>query len=75
MHTDKQERFGDLRLAQAKEAGAEVLVTSCPYCIGNFEESRLSLLGDGVLQDEDALRIKDLTEVVLESLEGSEGTP
>jgi Fe-S oxidoreductase len=75
MHTDQQERFGDLRLAQAKEVGADVLVTSCPYCISNFEESRLSLLGDEAVQDEDVLPIKDLTEVVLESLEGSEETP
>jgi Fe-S oxidoreductase len=66
MHTDKEERFGDLRVAQAQEAGAEVLVTSCPYCISNFEESRLTL------EDEDSLLIKDLTEVVLESLEGDQ---
>ena len=69
MHTDKEERFGNLRLAQAQEVGAEVLVTSCPYCISNFEEGRLSL------PDEDPLRIRDLTEVVLESLGGSGATP
>jgi len=63
MHTDKEERFGNIRLAQAQEVGAEVLVTSCPFCISNFEESRLAL------PDEDPLRIKDLVEVVLESLE------
>ena len=28
---------------QALDAGAEVLATSCPYCISNFEESCLSL--------------------------------
>ena len=67
MHTDKEERFGDLRLAQAQEVGAELLVTSCPYCISNFEESRLSL------GEEENLQIKDLTEVVLMSLEGGEG--
>ena len=66
MHTDKEERFGDLRLAQAQEVGAEVLVTSCPYCISNFEESRIGLL------DEESLQVKDLTELVLESLEGGE---
>jgi Fe-S oxidoreductase len=75
MHTDKDERFGNIRLAQAQEVGAEVLVTSCPYCISNFEESRLSLLLDGALPEEEALQIRDLTEVVLESLEGSEETP
>jgi len=66
MHTDKAERFGDIRLAQAKEVGAEVLATSCPYCISNFEESRLGI------PDEDPLVIKDLTEVVLEALENQE---
>jgi Fe-S oxidoreductase len=69
MHTDKDERFGNLRLAQAQAVGAEVLVTSCPYCISNFEESRLGL------PDDDPLQIKDLTEVVLESIVGNEETP
>ncbi|MHB8879425.1 MAG: (Fe-S)-binding protein, partial [Myxococcaceae bacterium] len=59
--TPKGERFADLRLAQAKAVGAELLVTSCPYCISNFEESRLGL-------DDGAPRIKDITEVLLESL-------
>jgi len=65
--TPKAERFANLRLAQAKEVGAEVLVTSCPYCITNFEDSRLAL------EDGGALEIKDLTELVRESLDGSEG--
>ena len=43
METPKGERFSDLRLEQAVEVGAEVLVTACPYCITNFEDSRLSL--------------------------------
>jgi Fe-S oxidoreductase len=64
MHTDKEERFGDIRLAQAREVGAEVLVTSCPYCVSNFEESRLGL------PDDDPLVIRDLTEVVLFALSG-----
>ena len=75
MHTDKEERFGNLRLAQANEVGAEVLVTSCPYCISNFEESRLALLNDENTPDEEILQIMDLTEVVLESLDRSEETP
>ncbi len=62
MDTPKGERFSDLRLAQARDVGAEVLVTSCPYCISNFEESRLAL------EDDDALEIKDITEVIQESL-------
>jgi len=61
MDTPKGERFSDLRLEQAKEVGAEVLVTACPYCITNFEESRLNLEYDDVLE------IKDIVEIVNES--------
>lgn len=62
METVKGERFSDLRLAQAVDAGAEVLATACPYCIANFEDSRLAL------EDETTLEIKDLTEIVYESV-------
>ncbi len=58
MDTPKGERFADLRLQQAKAVGAEVLVTSCPYCISNFEESRLAL------DEDEALEIKDITEII-----------
>lgn len=60
METPKGERFSDLRLAQAVDSGAEVLVTSCPYCITNFEESKLSL------DDSQTLAIKDITEIIQE---------
>ncbi len=60
MDTPKSERFSNLRLEQAKEVGAEVLVTSCPYCITNFEESRLTL------EYEDSLEVKDITEIIRE---------
>lgn len=63
MDTPKDERFADLRLAQAKAVGAELLVTACPYCISNFEESRLSE------EDGTAPEVKDITEVILEALE------
>jgi Fe-S oxidoreductase len=62
MDTPKGERFADLRLAQAKEVGAEALVTTCPYCISNFEEARLGL------GDDETLQIKDITEVIAESI-------
>jgi Fe-S oxidoreductase len=67
MDTDKRERFADLRLAQAREVGADLLVTSCPYCISNFEESRLALL--------DGPEIRDLTEVVWQALDESAVAP
>jgi len=60
METPKGERFSDLRLEQAMGVGAEVLVTSCPYCIANFEDSRLTL---GVTEN---LEVKDITEIIRE---------
>ncbi|RLB40957.1 MAG: Fe-S oxidoreductase [Deltaproteobacteria bacterium] len=63
METPKGERFSDLRLEQAIDVGAEVLVTACPYCITNFEDSRITL------EDQDetkAIEIKDITEVIAE---------
>ena len=62
MDTPKGERFADIRLDQAEAVGAQVLATSCPYCITNFEESRLSREG------EDVLEIKDITEIISEMI-------
>jgi Fe-S oxidoreductase len=58
METAKGERFSDLRLEQAIEVGAEVLVTSCPYCITQFEDSRLTL------KESEVIEIKDVTEII-----------
>jgi Fe-S oxidoreductase len=60
METAKNERFSDIRLQQALDAGAEELVTACPYCITQFEDSRLSLKESNVIQ------IKDITEILRE---------
>ena len=62
METQKGERFSDLRLEQAIGAGAEVLVTSCPYCITNFEDSRLNR------EDSEIIEIKDITEIFQEMI-------
>jgi len=63
METPKGERFSDLRLEQALGVGAEVLVTACPYCITNFEDSRITLEDQG---DSEAIEIKDITEIIAE---------
>lgn len=60
METPKGQRFCDLRVDQAMEAGAAVLATACPYCISNFEDSKLTL------EVEDGIQIKDITEVIQE---------
>jgi Fe-S oxidoreductase len=62
METQKGERFGDLRIEQAVEVGAELLVTSCPYCITMFEDSRVTMGFD------EKIEIKDITEIVQEVL-------
>ena len=62
MDTPQIERFSDVRLKQARETGAQVLATSCPYCITNFEESRLNL------EYEDVLEVKDIAEIINEVL-------
>ena len=60
METPKGERLSDLRVEQAIGVGAQVLVTSCPYCITNFEDSRLNREGSEVIE------IKDITEILQE---------
>ena len=62
MDTPRGERFSDLRVAQAVEGGAQVLATSCPYCITMLEDSRLGL------KDAESLVVKDITEILQEAL-------
>jgi Fe-S oxidoreductase len=60
METQKGERFSDLRIQQAMDVGAEVLVTACPYCITMFEDSRITMGAD------EKIEIKDITEIIQE---------
>ncbi|MCF8042438.1 MAG: (Fe-S)-binding protein [Desulfarculaceae bacterium] len=60
METPKGERFSDLRLQQAMDLEAQVLVTACPYCITNFEDSRLTV------DNGESVEVKDISEIVQE---------
>ncbi len=60
----KGERLSDLRVEEALETGATVLATNCPYCIAMLEDSVRTM------NAEDKIKVKDLTELFLESLEG-----
>ncbi len=62
MDRKKGERFSDIRVKQALDGKADVLVTACPYCIMNFEASTLTL------DSGEALEIKDITEVIQEAI-------
>ena len=63
METPKGERFSDLRMEQAVSTGAQVLATACPYCITNFEDSRLNRADGGA-----SIEVKDITEIIREAL-------
>jgi Fe-S oxidoreductase len=65
----KGERLSDLRIEEAMGTGATVLATACPYCITMFEDSTRTLNVDGQIQ------IRDVTELLLESLEISIDEP
>jgi Fe-S oxidoreductase len=56
------ERFGELRIFDAIDSGAEVLATSCPYCVNMLTDACNSLDKQG------ALEIKELSELLFESL-------
>ncbi len=47
------------------EVGAEVLVTSCPYCITHFEDSRLALEEE---EEGKGLEVKDITEIIQQAI-------
>ncbi len=60
METQKGERFSDLRIEQALGVGAEVLATSCPYCITMLEDSRVTM------DVTEKIEVKDITEIIQE---------
>ena len=64
MERAKGERLSDLRVEEALSTGATVLATSCPYCIAMLEDSIRTLNAD------DRIKIKDVSELVCESIEG-----
>lgn len=56
------ERFATLRVREAVEAGVQVLVTACPFCIVCLEES---IKAEGL----DDLRVMDVAELAVMALE------
>ena len=60
--TKKNERFSDIRVRQAIDAGADTLATACPYCMANFEDSVLSMDKSSVLQ------VKEIVELVADAI-------
>jgi heterodisulfide reductase subunit D len=52
---------GEQRVEEAKETGAQAIVTACPFCEGN--------LGDVIAATEAGLELYDITDLLLMSLE------
>jgi len=65
LDTKKGERLSDLRLEQAMETGASILAVACPYCLINFEDSKLTV------GNADRIEIRDIAELVWESIQES----
>ena len=63
METKTEDRFSNLRVKEASEAGADVLVTACPYCISMLEDSRKTT--DMV----DKIELLELSELVARNLQ------
>ncbi len=58
------ERFGEMRIKDALAAGADVLATSCPYCVNMLTDACKSL------EQQDALAILELSELLVSALPG-----
>lgn len=65
METKAGERFADMRVREALDTGAEVLVTACPHCIACLEDS--------LKQTSGAMRVMDVAEVAAAALAAGGG--
>ena len=60
---DGEARMSEIRVKEAHATGAEVLITACPLCLIMLEDA-LKTLGF-----EKEMKVMDLNELVLQSLE------
>jgi Fe-S oxidoreductase len=63
MEREKGERPSDFRMEEARDTGASVLATACPYCILMFEDSMKNLDLEG------KMKIVEVSELLAESME------
>jgi len=64
----RREKIGTLRMREAAATKASVLVTECPFCLKMLEDAR------GAASGTDTMRVRDIAEVVADSL-GDVRTP
>jgi len=56
------ERFGEQRIRDAVHVGAEILATSCPYCVNMLIDACKSL------EQQDSLEVLELSEILVAAL-------
>ena len=56
--SDSGERLGEMRIRQAVDIGAEIMVTACPFCLSTLEDAVLTSGNEGVIQ------VLDIAEIV-----------
>jgi Fe-S oxidoreductase len=56
-------RMSEIRIREAQASGAEILITACPLCLIMLDDASKTLGLEG------KLRVMDLNELVLQSLE------
>ncbi len=66
MDIKEGERINNLRVKQARDAGADTIVTSCPYCMQMLDDSIK------IMDMDDTLQVVDIAELVLNTLEAEE---
>ena len=58
-------RNSEKRVVEAIEKGAEILATSCPFCVGNLNDA----LKDSALEIQDKIHVVDLIDFIASNLE------
>ena len=66
---ESESRMGEARVAMAEEAGAQVVVTACPFCLINLEDA-IKTTGR-----ESSMEVVDLAELVDRSLSTPAAAP
>jgi Fe-S oxidoreductase len=66
---EEEQRMGVLRVKMAEEAGANVIVTACPFCLVNIEDA-IKVAGL-----EGKMEAIDLTELIARQLDKSQADP
>jgi len=57
----EEERMANIRVREALELGAEIIVTACPFCLINIEDGIKSVNAD------DPLKVRDLADLLAEA--------